>query len=65
MKYVYIDIKTELSSGSIQTVADYGQYGFVLTDPSTGDFLLTLPQSIQELPHSGTVYEDAAVLIRT
>ena len=65
MKYVYIDLKTTLSSSSIQTVATSGEFGFSLVDPSTGEFILQLPRTIAEIPNSGTVYEDAAVLIRT
>lgn len=65
MKYVYIDIKTTLSSSSIQTVATSGEFGFALADPSTGEFILQLPRTIEEIPSSGIIYEDAAVLIRT
>jgi hypothetical protein len=69
MRYVYIELKTPLKSAVIRTEPTYngssrgGDGNWELRDVSTGQVVLTLPSSVQEL-NLGMLYEDAAILVR-
>lgn len=71
MRFVYIALKTPLSSNCFRTEATYssalnGQGWYELRDVSTGDVIVRLPSSIQELRQGqGTVYEDDAIRVFT
>jgi hypothetical protein len=69
MRYVYIELKTPLKSAAIRTEATYngsrraGNGNWELREVSSGEIVLELPTSVQELS-AGTLYEDAAIRVR-
>ena len=62
--FIYIDLKTDLTSTSIRTTARYGIDRYSLIDAETGDFILGLPKHIQQIKSSGIIYEDKAISVR-
>jgi len=64
-QFAYIDIKTELRNASIPTTIKWGIDCFELRSKSSGEYILSLPKTIINIPRSGTIYEDKAILIRT
>jgi hypothetical protein len=64
MKYAYIDFKSKLVSGSIRTILHHNSVSWTLIAPETGDFILSLPKEIQQIPYDGIIYEDKSISIR-